>query len=393
MSSAVSSNTPSMSGLGLLMGGDPLSMAVDIGGSILGLSPEAKNVAKVALGFASANPFMIFSGLQGLAQNATEAATTEYRPPEYTSVSGYADPAVKKPVRQASEPSGGTDCTQTSSDRPETSATPPGGIPNAPAGGKAAKLSQEDLDYYQACSVLASNFTRAETAGFWAIKDGKLSMMDLERIANDPNAPPELVKAALFFTENPDRFYKLAAERHEPWMNGPFISLAGMRMEVQEGVRRGALVGSAGASSAGEASAGGVGGSPATSSGTGGSSGASGTTGSSGASSSSATDALDAILNNPNLSPSEKAEQILMKILMDLDGDMLGLLGDMREVRKKQANAGDDKEKSAELASDMELLQHRLQKVMERRTQMMTLLTNMSKLTHDANMAAINNTR
>lgn len=410
-STAAPASSPlfSLGALGGLTGMDPLSMAVDLGGSILGLPPEVKNIAKVAIGVATANPIMIFNGVQGLAQNAAEAAATEYKPPEYTAVSGYAasgaasasmtslgGPTTASSRGRCADHSGGQTSGSGSSGHASSGSPTPGGTANAqlPAGG--GKLSHEEAAYYQSAAVLAANFTKAETAGLLAIRDGQLTLMDLQRIANDPNANPELVKASLFFLDHPDRFMRMSTSSWTPFGPGVgFVSLEELRREVQKGVERGALVPNQGGSSPGPVGSGITtgGGCVGPVSGGSSSSGGSGPGGVTGGGGTSGTDPLDAILNNPNLSASEKAEHILMQILMDLDGDMLGLLGEMREVRKKQANAGDDKTKNAELASDMELLQHRLQKVMERRTQMMTLLTNMSKLTHEAHMACINNTR
>ncbi len=78
------------SGAGDLIGkADPLGNLIDVGASLLGLPPEAKNVVKIAVGAIAADPVLIVSGSVGLAGNvmnntgnASPPATTEYTPPQ-----------------------------------------------------------------------------------------------------------------------------------------------------------------------------------------------------------------------------------------------------------------------------------------------------------------------
>src|SRR5688500_6681499 len=60
---------------------DPIGLIIDVGAGVLGLPPEVKNIAKIAVGIAMANPVTALNGATGLLGNLEERAATEWKPP------------------------------------------------------------------------------------------------------------------------------------------------------------------------------------------------------------------------------------------------------------------------------------------------------------------------
>lgn len=384
---------------------DPISIGIDLGAQLLGLPPEVKNAAKIVVGVMTGDLICAANGAIGLAGNMAEVAQTEWKPSQYgASGQGYAPPGNDS--HRASPPSAaGGSSSQSVDNQPTTGGTPNCG-PTPAAGGKGAVLTAADREWYAAWGVLETNFDKAETAGF-GLRDNFLTWNDIRQLANRSDVSSDVRNAAAFMLEHPERFKEemLARGSRHPFTGDMGFNRDDLLLMVREGQRRGAFepvtgnggpgggcVGPTG-SGAGGPSAGG--GSPVTggSGGVGGTGGACTPGGVSSGGGVGAQDPIDAIMNDPTLSTTEKAEAILMEIMNSLDGEMMGLLKKMQKVRKEQAGAGDDQEKSADLASSMEQMQHQLQKVMERRTQMFSLLTNISKLSHEASMQAVNNMR
>jgi len=390
-----------MNPLGLIGALDPLSIGIDLGAQLLGLPPEVKNAAKIVVGVMTGDIICAANGAIGLMGNMAETAQTEWKPPEYSVASqGYAPSNSGNSTYAPS--SGGSSATSgwTSQGGGNVGSSQPGCQPADPKG---ARLSEEDRQWYAAWSALYTNFPKAETAGGWALRDNFLTWTDIQGLANRTDLSPEMRDAVGFMLEHRDRFHR------ETFTRGSMNYLTGQHgvdpsdvlLIVREGERRGAFeapssggnptgggcVGPVGGGTPGTGGAGGAGGAGSSS---GGGCGPGGVTGGGPAG---GQDPIDGIMADPTLSTQEKVEMILMEIMASLDQEALGLLDKMRGVRKQQAKAGDDQEKAADLASDMQMLEHKLQKVVERKAQMSALLTNLSRMAHESAMQAVNNMR
>lgn len=325
---------------------DPISIGIDLVGDILGLPPEVKNVAKVAVGVAMMDPFLVINGVAGLAQNAQEVAQTEWSPPrDGSACDGYTPPGCGTGGASPGQgtPAGGTD----RSSGPLRVGTGRG-------------LSGEDREYYEAVDALWRDFDKVETAGWLKLRDGILSREDLEAVASDPKVPDHVRQAAGYFLDHPRRLDSLLSY---PPIGPPRVDRNRLAAEVREGERRGAY----GNDSSNVAwTPGGVG---------------------------SGSSTVHDIMSNPSLSPMEKIEMLMQAMADQADQEALGIAQDIDQMQAQQrgldTKSPEGQKKAAELQESIDKKMQRMQKLLQRRTEMMALVTNLNQMQHENAMRCI----
>ena len=422
---------------------DPISNLIDVGASLLGLPPEMKNVAKVAAGVAIANPVLVVSGAVGLTgsvlgagANASAAATTEYVPrPGNPTVTGYARGAVRpssaddglppleplvaetvapriavaggsrnaaaapppspEPAGEArtrNEPAatsgrksevfllaermaasvgrpvqrqppgesgpGGPGPSGEPGTRPELPGPEvPGGTQGPGAGG--AGIDPKLAEYREHLEVLQNNFAALDAADR---KDGVFSKHGLLLSLDDPNTPPEVRGAAQFLLDNPEYFNRLELAAGIGWQDG-MVGMPDIRAELRR-------VDAQLAASEPPADAPVYGDGPvAVTPGQG---------------------YLRHILNAPGLSIEEKLMALLEGGLQSVDRELQGMMGELVTLQTRKGNTRDAK-KAGELDTQLQLLQFRIQRAVERRSQMFQLMSTLSEKFNEMAKVAIQN--
>ena len=169
-------------GIGLLKVLNPVELAVDVGGSLLGLPPEITAAAKVGIGAATGNFMMVASGSIELATSAAgvamevvsniaeKVATSEYFPSSNSAIAskGYA----------------------------------------ASSGGSNSELqkTEQHLETFQRYLPLLD---KSGTLSLIGAFDGLFDKRSLEMVCSLPFIPPDLREAARFFIQRPGMFDQL----------------------------------------------------------------------------------------------------------------------------------------------------------------------------------------
>ena len=357
---------------------------VDGVGEALGLPKPVRDLAKIAFGAATGNPLALISGVAGLVEDLSSTAKTEWKPRQGGASDGYAD-----------EPAGGT--------------APFASAGAAPAASAATYYSRGqdpgEADFYRNAAVLRDHFRQLETEGF-PIPDNVASPYDFILASNDPNASPELRDAAQYFLSNPDQRVRLGLGYRRPSDGIAPFTIGMLDRAVEEGQQRGygTVHGSGPAAQPGNAGGSPPPGAPSNPSGT--PPAHSGTTTPPGApppstppagASSSGGSQISDILNDPNLSPEEKIEAIMESLVSSADDDLLDTAKQLDQARvdgsKIDASSDAGKEQAAKSQNNIDALTRRLQSIVQRRTEMMGMLTNISQTFHESAMRCISNIR
>ncbi len=407
------------SGAGDLIGkADPLGNLIDMGASLLGLPPEAKNVIKIAAGAAIGNPVLIVSGAVGLSGNLATAAdvnspaTTEYVPPSLDRpCAGYSpvplgppsddwlpqleplaataaapapapaapvpEPSVKaaarrdfiaeaenlvesvtgNPVRRPPGAQGGAaEHPATSPERGTPASQPP------VSGGPAATQPEDPIDpnllaYRDAVAVLQANFDTLDAVGW---KNGEFNKLELHALSEHPNTSERMRKAARFLLEHPEYFNRLEQAAGIGFMDG-IVGRADLNAEL-------ARVDAQIAASRPEPEAPVYGGNTVTPD----------------------QGHLRNILNDPRLSLEDKLLALLEGGLRSVDGELQGMMGQLVNLQTQKGGTKDTK-KAGELDTQMQMLQFRIQRAVERRSQMFQLMSTLSEKFNEMAKVAIQN--
>jgi hypothetical protein len=102
------------------------------------------------------------------------------------------------------------------------------------------------------------------------------------------------------------------------------------------------------------------------------------------------------ILNNPSMSIEEKLQAILMALTANVDDELLQVMDDLAAAQDKQAGLANTPENQKALSDakrGVEMLNLRLQNLMEKRKAMFDLMSNMSTKFNEMAKTAINNLR
>ncbi|WP_375767349.1 hypothetical protein NR798_37575 [Archangium gephyra] len=348
-------------GLGSALGGVTSLLSggalIDAAGNALGLPPAITNAAKVAVGAMTGNVMLAADGAMGLAQELTKnpPAATEYKPPADSAraCEGYATPAQQ--------------------------GCPPVGTSGAePACGQGSHLDPKMNDYFHSLQTLQQNFRYLDATD--GKLDGSLSRGDLKRISEDARVSPELRQAARFLVDNPGYFERLdtAVGPHSlgrvvgDALNDDRISVSNLQNELNKvkadfaqygrPERPGASTGSAPSGSTG------------------------GTAGSS----------MRGIINDPSMSLEEKIETILMSLTEKMDGEILQTMDALAAAQDKQAgikNGKGDEKALADSQRDIDRLNLRLQKLVEKRKMMFEMMSTLSMKFNEMAKTALSNMR
>lgn len=379
--------------LGKVLGAvtSPLTGALDMVGDALGLPPLLTNSIKAAVGVATGNVLMVADGAVGIMSELTKnpPAQTEYTPPKdsaqtcagYAQKTHSASPASNwTPAPQSTGSSGGVN----------------GGI--VPDSGI---LDPMTLDYRNALRQLSANFSLLEGTerGPFDSKDGKVSADVLSRAADNQKLPTGLRDACRFFKEHPDYRNMLDTAGKGGRTDGIIstldvqAALTKVNSDIaQYGVKgqTQSLPPSSGWSSTQPSNAGGQWGSPAT---------PSPSTSSPGSDVSSTGDTgakIRDILNNPNMSLEEKIQAVLMALEENVDNEIESTMKQMAAAQDQSAslaNTPENQKKIAESKRNAEMLNLRLQQLMEKRKSMFDLMSNISSKFNEMAKTAINNLR
>lgn len=351
-----------LKGLGSALGGVTNLLSggalIDAAGSALGLPPAITNAAKVAVGAVTGNVLLAADGAMGLAQELGKnpPAATEY--------------AAPKDARQA--------CEGYSKPRHET-----GGV----SGG--SHLDPKMNDYFDALQTVEQNFRTLDATD--GKLDGSLSKADLQRISGDSRVSPELRKAARFLADNPGYFERLDSSAAsggsvfgmvKDLRNDDRITLGNVRSELNKVKADFAQYGRPG-----------CGGSPSPGSSVGSLPPVGGTPPSSGSQASSS--ARD-IINNPNMSLEEKIDAILMSLTEKMDDEILQTMDDLTAAQDKQAsikNGKGDEKALSDAQRDIDRINLRLQKLIEKRKTMFEMMSTLSMKFNEMAKTALSNMR
>lgn len=368
----------------------PLTGALDMVGDALGLPPLLTNSIKAAVGVATGNVLMVADGAVGIMSELTKnpPAQTEYTPPRdpAQTCAGYA--------QKQSPPS-----SWTPSPAPQNTGSS-GGV----SGGSVTDsgiLDPMTLNYRDALRQLAANFDRLEGTelGIAASRNGKVGADVLLRAANNPSLPQGLRDACRFFNEHPDYRNMLDTAGKGGRADGTISML-----DVQSALTKvNSDIAQYGVKGQSQTSA------PAPTSNVHGASPAASTASTQATQSTSATQSTPApssssdtgakirdILNNPNMSLEEKIQAILMAMEESIDGEIESTMKQMAAAQDQGAslaNTQENQPKIAEAKRNAEMLNLRLQQLMEKRKSMFDLMSNMSSKFNEMAKTAINNLR
>jgi hypothetical protein len=359
-----------LKGLGSALGGVTNLLSggalIDAAGNALGLPPMMTNAIKTAVGAATGNVMLAADGALGVAKELSQnqAAYTEYAAPKDDKVAceGYA-----RQERQES--------TWGSSSGTRGSVAPgevrPDGV-----------LDPSILEYRDALKTLEANFTLLDTMD--NVKNGKFTRRTLEKVAADANVPASVREAARFLLAHPEYRTQLdTASQRGGVVDGTFSSrdvraaLSDVNARIaQHGVRSGTAHGTQPP----------VGGTrpeeparpPSSTSG------------------GSASSSVKGIINDPSLSLEEKLEAILMALTERMDGDILKTMDDLAAAQDRQSgikNGKGDEKALADAQRDVDRIQMRLQKLIEKRKMMFEMMSTLSMKFNEMAKTALSNMR
>ncbi|WPB79375.1 hypothetical protein KYC5002_09480 [Archangium violaceum] len=355
-------------GLGSALGGVTNLLSggalIDAAGNALGLPPAITNAAKVAVGAMTGNVMLAADGAMGLAQELTKnpPATTEYKPPADSAraCEGYANP-------------------------------PPPGTPTSGTSGpgqacgdiRGSHLDPKMNDYFHSLQTLQQNFRYLDATD--GKLDGNLSRGDLQRISQDARVSPELRQAARFLVDNPGYFERLdtsvgvhsLGQVFRDMSNDDRISLSNIQNEIFKVKADFAQYGRP-ASTGGPAPSTPTGSSPP------------------GSTSGTASSSMKGIINDPNMSLEEKIEAILMSLTEKMDGEILQVMDELAAAQDKQAgikNGKGDEKALSDSQRDIDRLNLRLQKLVEKRKMMFEMMSTLSMKFNEMAKTALSNMR
>jgi hypothetical protein len=104
-------------------------------------------------------------------------------------------------------------------------------------------------------------------------------------------------------------------------------------------------------------------------------------------------DDFSSILNDPSMSLEDKVMAILEKCYDQTDQSVQGLVTQLGQAQQASNGGQPTSASNASGAPSMQTLEFKLQDMMQKRTQLLDLMSNMSKTFNDAAMTAINNTK
>lgn len=325
---------------------DFLGMAVDAGAQLLGLPPEVASVAKIGIGAATGNAFMIADGAVNLAANiGSRIAVTEYAP--------SCDPAIA-------------------------------GKGYASGKGKAKGSNKNQLkDCAKHLKVLRDNLHNVDSAGaLIKFSDGVFNRFDLVAVANNVRYPEDLRASARYFLTHPDVFREMDVASRVGIPDG-LVGLADIEsmldsVQSKIGNDKTPPVKPQTASHQSRAV-------------------------SSASSQNSSTQGTEAkssvrdILNDPSLSLEEKISLIMNSLLDNIDSQIEQSMDDLASAQdrigmKKEESEGNGPYKGETADTrKAEKINQRLQKLIEQRKAMNDLLSNMSTKFAEMNHIAIQN--
>jgi hypothetical protein len=362
-----------LSGVTNLVSGGGL---IDAAGNALGLPPLVTNAIKTAVGAATGNVLLAVDGAMGVAQelNKNQAAFTEYAAPkdEKMACEGYArtreqeaSPVETRGSQEAGRVSGGS------------------------------SLDPKMLDYLDALRRLEQNFSMLDATD--GKLDGAMTLADLKRISNDARVSPELRDAARFMVDNPGYFERLdtshvadgnIAGMFAHGLNDDRLTLHNLKHEIQKVQADFAQYGRPerpGSSAPSTPT-------PSTPPSTG----AKPPSGSAPSSGGSASSSVKGIINDPSLSLEEKIEAILMALTERMDGDILKTMDDLAAAQDRQSgikNGKGDEKALADAQRDVDRIQMRLQKLIEKRKMMFEMMSTLSMKFNEMAKTALSNMR
>jgi hypothetical protein len=366
-----------LKGLGSALGGVTNLLSggalIDAAGSALGLPPAITNAAKVVVGGMTGNLMMAADGAMGLAQELGKnpPAATEYAAPKDS----------QKACEGYSRPAHGSSTEGTHGSR--QAGCVPGG----------SHLDPKMNDYFHALQTVEQNFRYLDATD--GKLDGSLSRADFKRISEDSRVSPDMRKAARFLSDNPGYFERLDTSAGllnasiiglvNDLRNDDRITLSNVQNELNKvkadfaQYGRPGSVGSSGPVSSGDSvgSQPPVGGTPPSSGAQGGSS-------------------ARSIINDPNMSLEEKIEAILMSLTEKMDDDILKTMDDLAAAQEQRAGISAEKgneKKAADADRNVERINLRLQKLIEKRKTMFEMMSTLSMKFNEMAKTALSNMR
>ncbi len=346
----------------------PLTGALDLAGDALGLPKVLTNSIKAAVGVATGNVMLVADGMVGVMSELTKnpPAKTEFCAPRdpVRAGEGYAPP--RAPPRPETQGSHGTSAPTTSG----------GGI-----------LDPKTLEYRDALRQLGANFDLLEGTerALLSSKNGKVSTQTLLNASKNEKLPQGLRDACRFFMEN-EAYRNMLDTAGKGGKTDGTISTTDVRAALakvnQDIARYGVRVPprpsppTAPAPSTPTSCTPASGGGASTPSKVGG--------------------AVRDIINNPNMSIEEKLQAILMALTANVDDELLQVMDDLAAAQDKQAGLANTPENQKALSDakrGVEMLNLRLQNLMEKRKAMFDLMSNMSTKFNEMAKTAINNLR
>ncbi|WP_309896989.1 hypothetical protein [Archangium sp.] len=349
--------------LNMLSGGALL----DAAGNALGLPPVVTHAIKTAVGVATGNVMLAADGAVGVAQELSknQAAFTEYAAPkdEKVACEGYARPESRGPTRGSSETRGGV----------APGEVRPDGV-----------LDPSILGYRDALKTLEANFTLLDTMD--NVKNGSFTRRTLEKVADSANVPESVREAARFLLAHPEYRTQLDTASQKGGVVDGTFSTRDVRAALSDVNARIAQHGVRGESTSAPRPP-----PPSTSHGTQPPVSNTPSTGGGTASSS-----VKGIINDPSLSLEEKMEAILLALTERMDGDILKTMDDLAAAQDRQSgikNGKGDEKALTEAQRDVDRIQMRLQKLIEKRKMMFEMMSTLSMKFNEMAKTALSNMR
>jgi hypothetical protein len=373
-----------LKGLGSAVGGAVNMLSggalLDAAGNALGLPPVVTNAIKTAVGVATGNVLLAADGAVGVAQELSknQAAFTEYAAPKDDKVAceGYARPESRGPTRGSSETRDRSSETWGTKTETRGSVAPgevrPDGV-----------LDPSILGYRDALKTLEANFTLLDTMD--NVKNGSFTRRTLEKVADSANVPESVREAARFLLAHPEYRTQLDTASQKGGVVDGTFSTRDVRAALSDVNARIAQHGVRGESTSAPMPP------PSTSYGTQPPVSHTPSTGGGSASSS-----VKGIINDPSLSLEEKMEAILLALTERMDGDILKTMDDLAAAQDRQSgikNGKGDEKALTEAQRDVDRIQMRLQKLIEKRKMMFEMMSTLSMKFNEMAKTALSNMR
>ncbi len=319
---------------------DPLTSLVEAGGKALGLPPALTNALKIGVGAMSGDVLLLADGATKLVSEVETALRAKVEYPASTdpsSVTGYAP---------------------------------------APLRGQRSGL-QDEMDALQTLRSHFDAFDQKQRMDiFWFNRDGTIDRGELERVSKDPNASPDLKRAARYFLDNPTLLQQIGRSGGD----GSAIAHADLDLAIQDVGKR-IAAGETDGPDASTADA------VAHHASTGHKS-----SGTHRSSSSADHKTLTDILNDPTLSMEDKIEALLMELENQADAKILGTIKKQDSSSDKRAKLEDDDKEGVAKQDKLDRdLTFKLQKLTDAKKRFSDLLSNLEGKFNDMAQRAIQN--